>query len=332
MNTIASKTERNTFFPVLEGHVIQGPQGIPLYAESHGNPSAHTRILLVHGAFQTSQCWLRQVEVLAELGYFVVALDLPWHGFSGPEEAELIPTAEIFSGSLAAVCKHFGLSEGSLILIGWSFGGLVIRNFLLQYCPSNVSGLVYVAAMHDFETLMHGVMIDYPEVGELFQALVSGAAPMGDRLAHLPTFVERLYHHRPTEDEYYRVLGYNFHSFMRAAHIAEVLVMQEPGDLPQVLQEMGCPILMIQGQKDQVLPPVYTRRMAQKFPSDQVQLLELPVCGHSPFLECPGVFNAALLDFLTGSVSQFEIGRAYRSFRIKTEKSEPRRRDASAHH
>jgi pimeloyl-ACP methyl ester carboxylesterase len=310
MSTIASKTERNSSFPALEGQVIRGPQGIPLYVESHGDPSAHTRILFVHGVFQTSQCWFHQVKALAELGYYVVTLDLPWHGFSGPKKTELIPTAEIFGGSLEAVCEHFGLSEGSLVLLGWSFGGLVIRNFLLRYRPRNVSGIVSIAAMHDFETFARVVLVDDPEVGEFYQALVSCAAPMSDRLAHLRTFVERLYHRRPAEDEYYRVLGYNFHSFAHAAHVTETLAEQEPGDLPQVLQEMGCPILMIHGQKDQVLPPAYTRQMAQQFSSDQVKLLEFPVCGHSPFLEDPDAFNAALLDFLTGPVSQFEIGRA----------------------
>lgn len=310
MSTIASKTERNTSFPALEGHVIQALQGIPLYVESHGDPSAHTRILFVHGVFQTSQCWLYQAKALADLGYYVVTLDLPWHGFSGPKETELVPTAEIFGGSLEAVCEHFGLSEGSLILVGWSFGGLVIRNFLLQHRPRNVSGLVYVAAMHDFDTFARVVMVDYPEIGKSFQALFSGDAPMGDRLASLQTFVERLYYHRPTEDEYYRVLGYNFHSFAHVAHVTEVLVEQAPGDLPQVLQEMGCPILMIHGQKDLTLPLAYTRQIAQTFPSNQVRLLELPVCGHSPFLEYPGVFNAALLNFLTGPVRQFEVGRA----------------------
>jgi non-heme chloroperoxidase len=313
MSTIVSKQTRNgTLVPALRGEFIKGPCDIPLYVESHGDRSAHTRILLVHGAFQSSQCWVRQVEALADQGYYVVALDLPWHGFSGPKETELIPTAEIFGGSLAAVCEHFGLSEGSLILLGWSFGGLVIRDFLLQYRPCNVSGLVSVAAMHDFEAFAPAILVDYPEQGELFQTLASCATPMRDRLAYFQTFVERLYHRHPTEDEYYRVLGYNFHSFAHVAHVTEALAFgcQTPGDFPQVLREMGCPILLVQGQKDQLLPPLYTRQFAQTLPRDQAKLLELPACGHSPFLEYPNDFNSALLDFLTGPVCRFEAERA----------------------
>lgn len=201
----------------LPGAFIEGPLGIPLYVESHGNPSALTRILLVHGGLQSCLCYQRQAAALAERGYYVVAPDLPWHGFSGPgpEQHGILPTPEILGESLAAVCLHCGLNEAPLILLGWSFGGLVIRSFLLNQRPDNIAGLAFVAALLDFDTFTPIAMAESAHVLQSFQRLASPGAPMPERFAALQDFVGLLWHRPPSAEEYYRVLGYNFSCFAK---------------------------------------------------------------------------------------------------------------------
>jgi pimeloyl-ACP methyl ester carboxylesterase len=314
MNRTVPKFRIPVPFPALEGHFIEGPHGIPLYVESHGDPAARAKIMLVHGGLQSSLCYCRQVVSLAGQGCYVIALDLPWHGFSGPgpEQQALNPSPEILSESVAAVRAHFGLQEEPLTLLGWSFGGQVIRAYLLQQHPHNISGLVFVAALLDFESFTPTATGEYLQAVQLFQRLVTPATPMADRHQALQGFVDRLWHRPPSAEEYYRVLGYNFRSFAAGERVLDVLVYgtQAPGDLQQALREVACPILFVQGQRDALIPPVYTRQLAQMLPPEQVRLLEFPDCGHSPFLERSDAFNAAVLDFLGGPVRQFVAGRA----------------------
>lgn len=312
MSAIVPKAKSNTPFPAFEGQFIEGPHGILLYTESHGDPSAQTKIVLIHGAFQSFLCFRQQVEYLVKQGCYVVILDLPWHGFSGPEQRELVPSAELFGASLETVLECFNLLDEPVTLLGWSFGGMVIRNFLLQQRPRNIAGLVFVASVLDFEAFLPIAQRETPQTSGLSLALTASTTPMTKRHFLLQEFVELLWHRPPSISEYYQALGYNFRFFAASQHVLDALVfgMQAPGDIYQTLRELKCPILLIQGQQDQILPAPYTRVLAQTLPEEQVRLLEFPDCGHSPFAEYPADFNRALLDFLAGPVKQFVTRKA----------------------
>jgi non-heme chloroperoxidase len=291
------------------GHHIEGPQGIPLYVEAHGSPAAPTKIMLVHGGLQCSLSYRRQIAPLTERDCYIILFDLPWHGLSGPgmEQPAPRPTAEILGQSVAAVRAHFGLQEEPLTLLGWSYGGIVLRSYLLQMRPSNIAGLVFVAALLDFESFMPIALRESPQIVEVFQRLATPSAPMVERLVGLQMFVDSLWHHPPTSEDYYQVLGFNFRAFAAAERVMDTLIYgtEAPGDIQQALRQVGCPLLFVQGQRDALISPLVTRQFASALPPEQVEVVELPECGHSPFLERAADFNAVLLDFLEGPVRQF---------------------------
>lgn len=147
------------------GHHIEGPQGIPLYVEAHGSPAAPTKIMLVHGGLQCSLSYRRQIAPLTERDCYVILFDLPWHGLSGPgmEQPAPRPTAEILGQSVAAVRAHFGLQEEPLTLLGWSYGGIVLRSYLLQMRPSN--SLEFVVVSHGLLLSCWVIALPPPERG-----------------------------------------------------------------------------------------------------------------------------------------------------------------------
>ena len=309
MSTTVPTSRSAASSPAVPGQFIEGPQGIRLYVEAHGSPSAPNKIMLVHGGLQCSLSYQCQIAPLTERDCYVILFDLPWHGLSGPGPGQPAPrpSAEILGQSVAAVRAHFGLQEDPLTLLGWSYGGIVLRSYLLQMRPTNISGLVFVAALLDFASFMPIAMRESPQIVEIFQRLATPAAPMAERFVGLHAFVDNLWHRPPTIEDYYQVLGYNFRSFAGAEQVLDTLIYgtEAPGDIQQVLRQVGCPLLFVQGQRDALISPLVTRQFASALPPAQVKVVELPECGHSPFMERADDFNAVLLDFLKGPVRQF---------------------------
>lgn len=118
--SLASTTDFGLATP--ENNTLMQPQGIQ-------NMSTNaTNIVLVHGAWADASGWNKQIPVLRDAGHKVIAVQLPLHSLS--EDVETVKRAIAFIG-------------GPTILVGHSYGGMVITN--AAYNNPNVTGLVYVA-------------------------------------------------------------------------------------------------------------------------------------------------------------------------------------------
>ena len=103
-------------------------------------------VVLVHGAFADGSGWRRVVDILARDGYAVSVVQEP-----------LTSLAD----DVAATRRVVDLQQGPVILVGHSYGGVVITE--AGNAP-NVAGLVYIAAF-------------IPDKGESAVSLLSTAAP-----------------------------------------------------------------------------------------------------------------------------------------------------------
>lgn len=114
-----------------------------------------TTIVLVHGAFAESSSWNDVIRLLSAKGYPVVAVANPLRGIKSDAD------------QLSAALNSIG---GRVVLVGHSYGGLVISNATAK--PGQVQGLVFVAAFA-------------PESGETAASLSSKfpGSTLGDALA-----------------------------------------------------------------------------------------------------------------------------------------------------
>jgi pimeloyl-ACP methyl ester carboxylesterase len=85
-------------------------------------------IVLVHGAFADGSSWARVISILQAKGYNVRAVQLPLTGFAD---------------DVAATSREIDRQTGPVILVGHSWGGVVITETGMD---PKVVGLVYVAA------------------------------------------------------------------------------------------------------------------------------------------------------------------------------------------
>jgi pimeloyl-ACP methyl ester carboxylesterase len=66
------------------------------------------------------------------------------------------------------------------------------------------------------------------------------------------------------------------------------------------LKQISQPTLIIWGVHDRVLPLAHAYYGQEKIQGSELRIF--PGCGHIPFFEQPDEFNAAVLDFLIGSL------------------------------
>lgn len=86
-------------------------------------------IVLVHGAFADGSSWSKVINQLQEEGFNVIAVQNPLTSFAD---------------DVAATRRAIALSEGPVLLVGHSYGGMVISE---AGKDPKVAGLFYVAAL-----------------------------------------------------------------------------------------------------------------------------------------------------------------------------------------
>ena len=87
-------------------------------------------IILVHGAGADASSWSKVIPILLDTGHKVIAVQLPLHSLAD---------------DVATVKRAIDLLGGPTILVGHSYGGMVISN--AAYNNPNVKGLVFIAAL-----------------------------------------------------------------------------------------------------------------------------------------------------------------------------------------
>jgi len=113
-------------FASAQNNTLIQPQGIQGMSTNATNA---TNIVLVHGGWADGSGWNKQIPILRNAGYNVIAVQLPTHSLA--DDVETVKRA----------ISHIG---GPVTLVGHSYGGEVITN--AAYNNPNVTGLVYIAA------------------------------------------------------------------------------------------------------------------------------------------------------------------------------------------
>ena len=119
--------------------------GGPSTAQTSASPVK--TVVLVHGALANASSWSKVIPLLQSSGLKVVAVEIP-----------LTSLAD----DVAATRRAIGFEDGPVILVGHSWGGVVITEVGID---PKVAGLVYVAAIA-------------PDIGQSVADLLKGYPPM----------------------------------------------------------------------------------------------------------------------------------------------------------
>ena len=119
-----------------------GGGGVTLHAREWGN-AAGPPILFIHGWSQSDLCWSAQVGGPLAERFRMVTFDLRGHGASErPLDAGAYTAAQPWADDLAAVIDTTGLERP--VLVGWSYGGFVIADYLRAHGEAAIGGIELV--------------------------------------------------------------------------------------------------------------------------------------------------------------------------------------------
>jgi pimeloyl-ACP methyl ester carboxylesterase len=243
-------------------------------------------IALIHGLGGSWQNWL---ENLPDLGrdHRVIALDLPGFGRSDPvpRPRSLAPHA----ATVAALLDRLG--TGPTLVVGHSMGGLVAERLALQR-PELVNGLVLVGAGGGGV----GVRQMFAVHGMLVARRLAARPAVARRLAR----VRRLRHqalagvvHDPACIP--AALAEDMMAAFVAPGFADAVRVGLREDLRAELARIGCPALLVWGDRDRILPVSRANELAGLLPDAELEVW--PGVGHCPMLERPAAFNARVRTF-----------------------------------
>ena len=270
----------------LRFQIVEGAGGVPLNVVTAGDPSKPP-ILLVHGIGQSYVSWENQLRAPVTDEFYVVAFDLRGHGNSGkPWGKAQYAEYRNYAGDVRAVIESTGIRRP--FLIGWSYGTLVVSDYLRAYGDSGLRGLALVGA--------YGGLTPPPP-----------AAPpaLTARMAR----TRELQLSRNLEDNIAAARGgVRFLTgkemppayYERAVQLALMLpayarrhMFDRPIANMDLIPNIRAPLWIVVGGKDGSTPEGQALELARKVPGARVSVY--PDSGHSPFAEEPDRFNHELM-------------------------------------
>jgi pimeloyl-ACP methyl ester carboxylesterase len=279
--------------PGLRYQTIEGEGGVPLNVVSAGDP-ARPALLLVHGIGQSHVSFEEQLRGPLAEQFHVVSFDLRGHGNSGkPWSGADYQDSAKWAGDVHRVIETLGLRRP--VLLGWSYGTLVVSDYLRHYGTQNLAGIVLTGA---YGGLTPPPPPAPPAIAEQMtrnRALQWSADPVENALA-ARTMAAQLTA---------RDMGDAWHS--RAAQIAMMLPAYARRHMfdrslanMDLIAKIDVPVMLNVGAKDLSTPEAPARELAAKLERQGVRAVVsvYPDAGHSPFAEEPNRFNAELTAFV----------------------------------
>ncbi|MEV8442568.1 alpha/beta hydrolase [Actinosynnema sp. NPDC051121] len=253
--------------------------GVRLSVRESG-PVDAPAVVLVHGWAQSGEVW----PPLPLLRTF--AVDLRGHGGSEVAEGGYRDSA-VWAADLKAVVEHVGRP---VVLVGWSYGGLVIADYLRFCGTALVSGVVLVGAVTEIGPGRVG-----GSTGKVMRAALPGALS-DDPAVAVPALAEFCLGQAPglAGDVVQRMVG----TALRVPPRVRRDLFRRDVDSAAVLKSVDKPTLVVHGTADEVVDPAAGEYAAALIPG--ADLRRYDGVAHSPFLEQPERFAADLSGFVAG--------------------------------
>lgn len=257
---------------------IADVNGIKLRYESWGigeNP-----VVFIHGLGSSADDWFMQLAAFGR-DYRCIAMDLRGHGLSDKPDGDY--SVGLFATDVALLLAAIGASPSHIV--GLSLGGMVAQQLGIAH-PHVVRSLALLNTLPGIwpptremvrvglQRLRPGAA---PTMGEIASSVAQSLFPAGEE-----TMLRRMTEQR---------IGGNDADAYRRATLA--VMRYRPG---AALRKITCPVLIIAGDSDRVVPGEYQNRLRAGIPHAEF----VTVCGggHACNVNYADEVNAAVLAFL----------------------------------
>ena len=243
-------------------------------------------IVFAHGLGGNHMSWWQQVAHFAPR-YTCVAF--AHRGFAPSSPVAGGPDPSDYAGDLAALIDHLGLAD--VRVVAQSMGGWTGIEYALQR-TGKLKALVLAATTGPIDP----ERLREPERSRLAAWKVAGERAQADLTArgiHVAAGA-RMAAEQPALHLLYRHID-----DMNAGLDKQALrrrLMASRRRAPEELARAECPVLLIAGDEDIVMPPFAADAIAAAVPG--ARAVHIADAGHSAYFERPQVFNARVSEFL----------------------------------
>lgn len=249
-----------------------------LFSQYHQQGEADKPVLvLIHGWGAHSGVWQSVLPTLLET-FNVCCIDLPGHGNS-----EAIKNNDIAAWADAVL----EVAPKKAIWLGWSLGGLVAQQAAIT-APQRIEKLIVVASTPKFVTAADWTdAVDEKTFAEFHADVVANPH------ASLLRFIALQTRGSKTAAEDSRLLRKTLLQpapDARAMDHGMQLLLKT--DLRKTIKNICCPVLVLAGQRDRLVPESAINKMTALFTNGDSAIIKQ--AGHAPFLSHPQQFCQAV--------------------------------------
>jgi pimeloyl-ACP methyl ester carboxylesterase len=261
---------------------VKTPDGLTISAQEWGNP-AGPEILFIHGFSQSHLSWMRQVDSDLAKEFRIVTYDLRGHGNSDkPLEAARYRDSKAWGDEVQAVIDAAGLKRP--VVVGWSYAGRVISDYLATHGASQLAGINFVDAP---------IKADPALIGDNLKNLpLMASEDLVTNISATRTFLHGCFSKQPTADDYEAMLAFN----MMVLPKVRAGLAGRPLDASEMMSKLMLPVLVTHGAEDRNAKLGAGQYTASIIPGAKLSIYE--GIGHSPFYEDAPRFNTELATFV----------------------------------
>jgi len=268
----------------MKHHTITGGGACRLHLVETGNPHGQA-ILFIHGFSQCSLAWDRQLTSDLARSHRLVAMDMRGHGLSDvPRDG--YGDSQLWADDVDAAIRELALDHP--VLCGWSYGPLVILDYIRKFGEEAIGGIHFVDAV---TKLGSDAALSVLTPG--FLALVPGffSSDVTESVRSLGSLLGMCVTSELSPMDRFTMLGYNVSvpPFVRQALFSRVL------DNDDLLATLSRPVLITHGAEDAIVKVDAVEQHRSLVSHAQIQIV--PGAGHAVFRDAAGAFNQRLLAF-----------------------------------
>ncbi|MBF6297986.1 alpha/beta hydrolase [Nocardia amamiensis] len=243
-------------------------------------------LVLLHGWSANLLCWGASADDLAA-HFRVVAVDLRGHGYSDAPAAGY-DDPKNWAADVAAVLAAEDIATGA-VLLGWSYGGIVLSDYLAAYGTDAVAGVVYSGSMANI-----GPGVPGAATGSLMREAIPGVfeESAGRAVRAFGAFGDA--NTGPGADkgpDAQRLFGA---SLATAPRVRKALFYRTV-DNTETLRGLDIPVLVMHGTDDRIVPIENGRYIADTVPDARASFWD--GAQHGLFIEDRSRFVAEVSTF-----------------------------------
>jgi pimeloyl-ACP methyl ester carboxylesterase len=268
----------------MKTHQVTGAGGVGLSVVETGNPNGRP-IVLLHGFSQSGRSWARQMDSELAKDHRLVAVDLRGHGRSEKPRGAY-GSSKDWADDVHAVLG--GLRLERPVLSGWSYGPLVILDYLRHYGDGALGGVQFVGGVSKL-----GSDAALAVLTPAFLGLVPGffSEDAGESRRSLEGLLRLCFPSDLSEADLARMLD---DSLAVPAHVRQGLLSRVL-DNDDLLPKIRVPVLLTHGSADTVVKPAVVEAHKALIPKAEVDLV--PGAPHALFWTDAPAFNRTLKRF-----------------------------------